>query len=674
LKDQVDILREQNHSQRNYEQELTDIRSRLSELNSSNRLSNLEWEDLTKSTRRHSDSNELGRNGQNRTLLSLESESCLTLDRLEEAMDVDKSNVYEDQVSSSPGVYQRQVSSGVEANMNVDETDVPLPTKLNMETTNGDLNDTDDDIEQLEEPALDQYAQKVENRLVQSSSSAFSTSESFSTTESSAFSTSEAFSSSTSERSVTKELHSSSERSMYSAADFTSPEVDSGLETTTSENTPFASRPESELVLPDDKFDEDDVQPTPRQLEKLLEESGASADSSPREGISPTSEVEEEPNSSAYDPDKSTEEALNNTNGEDYVTDEEAPDNSVGGILDTTPASNDSSLSSEESTAVDTTSFNVKQEITKIEARINTSEDSEIEAFEPSLTSEPLEAGGENTSKSLNDVEDTSAESMQENDVTNENANAAVKAEELVTEIKADSLEHEVIAASAEMVEVDEAVGKEEVVAVGEAAEVTADDADNVTPESGEDDTPSPKSLKSGVEAAHRSVEEIISEIQNPDLDSSLEDIQAMVEEAKSELSDKDDTIASPAEGTAGFNLSTAIGGAGVAAVAAGLLSSPPPAADGYDPEDPKVKELEDWELKSHHGKSLHLDDDAYARILGLRRSKTKPLKMEERRLLMEEMERDDNYTISARHNNNTKFHLSCVGSWLVTILIKIFD
>lgn len=30
----------------------------------------------------------------------------------------------------------------------------------------------------------------------------------------------------------------------------------------------------------------------------------------------------------------------------------------------------------------------------------------------------------------------------------------------------------------------------------------------------------------SGVEAAHASVEEIISEIQNPDLDSSLEDIQ----------------------------------------------------------------------------------------------------------------------------------------------------
>ena len=56
-------------------QELTEIRSHLSELNSSNRLSNLEWGDLnksnrlsnlewgdlTKSSRRLSDTNELGR-------------------------------------------------------------------------------------------------------------------------------------------------------------------------------------------------------------------------------------------------------------------------------------------------------------------------------------------------------------------------------------------------------------------------------------------------------------------------------------------------------------------------------------------------------------------------------------------------------------------------------------
>merc|ERR1719322_973513 len=46
----------------------------------------------------------------------------------------------------------------------------------------------------------------------------------------------------------------------------------------TTESTPFTSRPESELVLPEG-CPEDDVQATPRQLERLLEESNSASTS-----------------------------------------------------------------------------------------------------------------------------------------------------------------------------------------------------------------------------------------------------------------------------------------------------------------------------------------------------------------------------------------------------------
>ena len=80
-------------------------------------------------------------------------------------------------------------------------------------------------------------------------------------------------------------LVASSSLESYTTSFAVSPaeEADSGLEsTTTAENTPFASRPESELVLLPEDRPEEEVEPTPRQLEMLLEESGASGDSSPR--------------------------------------------------------------------------------------------------------------------------------------------------------------------------------------------------------------------------------------------------------------------------------------------------------------------------------------------------------------------------------------------------------
>merc|ERR1712001_425788 len=82
-------------------------------------------------------------------------------------------------------------------------------------------------------------------------------------------------------------LHEELRLLQTSACSLQSPEqVDSGMDMTT-ESTPFTSRPESELVLPDG-CPEDDVEATPRQLERLLEESnsGSSVSStSPDSGL-----------------------------------------------------------------------------------------------------------------------------------------------------------------------------------------------------------------------------------------------------------------------------------------------------------------------------------------------------------------------------------------------------
>ena len=58
-----------------------------------------------------------------------------------------------------------------------------------------------------------------------------------------------------------------------------STESDSGLDVTP-ETTPYTSRPESELLLNDDKDDKEDVKASPRQLEMMMNESGAALSNS----------------------------------------------------------------------------------------------------------------------------------------------------------------------------------------------------------------------------------------------------------------------------------------------------------------------------------------------------------------------------------------------------------
>ena len=128
-------------------------------------------------------------------------------------------------------------------------------------------------------------------------------------------------------------------------------------------------------------------------------------------------------------------------------------------------ASDDNSIlsTSEESTAIDTTSFNVKEEISKIEAKLQSDDSSDIEQFEPSLTSEPIEKDNDDvvaaaesveplavaaTAPTTLDVEKEKEPAMQTNtgddDQAQENATETNNVP-TAAEIKADSLEQDVL-------------------------------------------------------------------------------------------------------------------------------------------------------------------------------------------------------------------------------------
>lgn len=503
LKDQLDILREQTHTHRKYDQELLELKHRVSNL----QLGALEGWSQENPARPGSQPVELGDQCPNRTFLSIESESCLavSLDRLDNMESIKSTEEFSTSKELS--------STSMEKNMNVDETMVlPINIQQNLSLLGekGDKEEEEKD-EGVEEKSLSQVHQssevvvqqtqlyqqmsKVESRLVQSSSTVRSFSE-------------------------------------YSSDDMT----DSGLEVTTSENTPFASRPESELVLPDDNRGEEEPEPNPRQLEMLLEESGASGESSPRDDRSPDKEEVIQP-----------------------------------------------------------------LELVQEEGAI-TGETSTVEAM------------SEDAADSSNLTENDAAPLSEDDPKATE-----------------------------------------------------SDDLKGFDSQSGDEQSHSEISQRnrssSCIEDTHRSVEEIISEIQNPELDSSLDDIQQMVdqaniiqedERAEVECGEEGGLVAPPQDSTRISPEFTR---------AAGLLdgvSSP-----GFDPEDPAVKELEEWELRSQADKSINLEEEPGNKILGIFKSKRNS-KIEERSPLMEEEEGEE--------EEKDKIDMSCINSWLIRILIKIFD
>merc|ERR1711971_24753 len=259
LKDQVDILRESSYSYNRHEQELVEIRSRLSHFQ-------LEGEDIAEMLR--------GQN-QNRTLMSLESETNLSSAGL--GADVHANGSFDQNQSllsqrnnllEETMVIAEQRSSTLSGNITIhselqsprlsdktihSELRSPRLTRESIQSkhlNNSSLHFVKTVPEEDEEEAAEEVRQLVEG--------------------------------------MKPSLHEELRLLQTSAcSSLQSPEqVDSGMDMTT-ESTPFTSRPESELVLPDGCL-EDDVQATPRQLERLLEESnsGSSVSStSPDSGL-----------------------------------------------------------------------------------------------------------------------------------------------------------------------------------------------------------------------------------------------------------------------------------------------------------------------------------------------------------------------------------------------------
>jgi len=244
LKDQVDILRESSYSYNRHEQELVEIRSRLSHFQ-------LEGEDIAEMLR--------GQN-QNRTLMSLESETNLSSAGLgadanatgsfdqNQSLLSQRNNLLEETM-----VIAEQRSPTLSGNITIhSELRSPRLTResIHSEHLNSNLHFVKTVPEEDEEEAAEEVRQLVEG--------------------------------------MKPSLHEELRLLQTSAcSSLQSPEqVDSGMDMTT-ESTPFTSRPESELVLPDGCV-EDEVQATPRQLERLLEESnsGSSVSStSPDSGL-----------------------------------------------------------------------------------------------------------------------------------------------------------------------------------------------------------------------------------------------------------------------------------------------------------------------------------------------------------------------------------------------------
>jgi len=265
LKDQVDILRESSYSYNRHEQELVEIRSRLSHFQ-------LEGEDIAEILR--------GQN-QNRTLMSLESETNLSSAGL--GADVQTTGSFDQNGSllsqrnnllEETMVTAEQRSPTLSGNITIHSelrsprlaresihSELRSPrlardVTIHSEHLNNSLHYVKTVPEEDEEAAAEEVRQLVEG--------------------------------------MKPSLHEELRLLQTSACSLQSPEqVDSGMDMTT-ESTPFTSRPESELVLPDG-CPEDDVEATPRQLERLLEESnsGSSVSStSPDSGL-PLEDVQE---------------------------------------------------------------------------------------------------------------------------------------------------------------------------------------------------------------------------------------------------------------------------------------------------------------------------------------------------------------------------------------------
>jgi len=161
-----------------------------------------------------------------------------------------------------------------------------------------------------------------------------------------------------------------------------------------------------------------------------------------------------------------------------------------------------------------------------------------------------------------------------------------------------------------------------------------------------------------------KEVEQLISDIRDPNLDCSLDDIAAMIDS-------KDDKIEKEK-----------IRGSPEFATAATMIDKNPD--KGYDPEDPAVKGLEDWEcsnLTSSFDSVIKEKDDKKSKFKNAlkRFSRTDEKYSEENRSLISETDyknisQDPREYRRTIEDENDQVSPGCVGTSLLYVFLKIFD
>jgi len=156
-----------------------------------------------------------------------------------------------------------------------------------------------------------------------------------------------------------------------------------------------------------------------------------------------------------------------------------------------------------------------------------------------------------------------------------------------------------------------------------------------------------------GLDRTSRDVDQLLKDIRDPNLDCSLEDIEAMIDgkdvrELKTETNNR---------GSPEF------------AKAAALIDQNPD--KGFDPDDPAVKGLEDWECSNNLTTSFDTEESKPSKLQNVfkRMSRT-----EERRSLLNESLNNNNFEKPHLEYDDDKFSPGCFGTTLLYIFLKIFD
>jgi hypothetical protein len=147
-----------------------------------------------------------------------------------------------------------------------------------------------------------------------------------------------------------------------------------------------------------------------------------------------------------------------------------------------------------------------------------------------------------------------------------------------------------------------------------------------------------------------KDVEQLLKDIRDPNLDCSLEDIEAMIE-GKDLVPPKEELNRVSPE----------------FATAATLIDQNPD--KGFDPEDPAVKGIEDWECSNLNTslESVESRSSKFKSVFKRRRSRS-----EERKSLLDNRSNEED--INQEEEEENKVSVGCINSWLLYIFIKIFD